>query len=213
MFQNTRYGAIPLSWIAPNGILDNYVNPIFGATSAPPGTYFPGPSDRRKTVVENNPSAPGETRYTRGWKIDKTGYPFMPSEPGWTAGGSDLAEPEDASKMHAIESATDTSDPRSPAIRGADVSFNLESLVKSTYAYSPIATVFWGLAVLWLASELFLNQSSSTASKVGSSVASVGQTVTKGTGNVAKSVVEETSSAAGKIVDAAADAVDAVVPG
>lgn len=213
MLQNTRYGAIPLSWIAPNGILDNYVNPIFVASSASPGTYFPGPSDRRKTVVENNPAAPGETRYTRGWNLDKTGYPFMPAEPGWVAGGSDLAEPEDAGKMHAIESATDTSDPRSPAIRGSDVSFNLENFIKTTYAYSPIATLFWGLAVLWLASELFLNEPSKASAGVGKSVASVGQTATKGTGNVAKSIVNETSDAAGKIVDAAASAVDAVVPG
>lgn len=146
--------------IYPNGILPDWVNPLYGRSWEPKGSLFPGPSDNRETFVQPRWGYDHErARMRNGFAEDITGNPYTSTEPEWSQAGTDFTTFQQRYKGYKLEhdpSPDSTADPKShsgkraanqhPGLAGQMAMRNPEAERIKKFLGTPVVKIGAGLA-------------------------------------------------------------------
>lgn len=167
----------------PNGVLENYVNPINELTFRGEGALLPVPSDESLTII---PDVAPEVMPTPGMNIE--GYiPTIATHEGHAA---DTSEPRSLAGLQA----TETWYQQPPAV----------DKFLGMFSSSPVAALFLGLAALLIFNSVVLRNSgvSRGARRAGAGAAGVGAAAAAGGADTASAGIQAVNDAVGGAVEA-----------
>lgn len=186
----------PRRWY-PDGILANYVNPIFGAVTRPEGGLGLGPSSNPNTFVDQSLAAIDTRSPMPGTRVDP--YDPLPMLAIHDPSNIDTSEPRSLSGLKATESY------EMPAgVSGSGVSA-LVDRATAFFASSPVAAIFLGIAGLLVFNAAILKSGAINRAgrRSGAGVAAIGTTAATGAEDTGKSVMDAANKAAGSVVEVA----------
>lgn len=225
----------PAEWMYRDGLLPNWVNPVGIAAHRPYGNLFRGYSGV-DTYVDANPKDPSrQDEAANMFTVDQWGLPWISSDPQFKVQNQPILELGGPTPpvLASTQTMSDPGTHRGPYNSGGggaggypdtdpaavaqqtghpnDFFGSVEDVVDRVWAWSPWATVFWGIAAVWLAAELFLPRSGvpRAAAATGSAVTTTGSAPVKAAEGVAKAAAD----AVGEVTEAAETAIEAIVPG
>lgn len=181
--------ANPIRWY-PDGVLENYVNPVPGSTYRGPGGFIPPPSDQRLTIIS-----------------DVETMELAPLYPSPASGMASSDMPLIAThEGHPV----DTSEPRSlDGLQATSTNYTIEGKVNEWIGAlrgSPIAALFLGLAGIIVFSEVVLRNRargvSSGAASIGRVAATPGATAASAYQATEKTALDSMNKAVGGAVEA-----------
>lgn len=201
----------------PDGVLENYVNPVSQKATRAPGTATPAPSDFRKTLVDPNQKTPGAQsrhRAGHGFAPDLTGHPWGTVDPGYSQAGGPMgpaihpALAHDAHPSNTAEVRTQSGLLAPTPVVGSGKWMG--SLAGLWHA-SPVAAIFFSLAALWIVNAMVLHNSriGRGTERTGKSIANVGVSAERGAVGTGKAGIDAVNEAVGSAVEA----VDDLTPG
>ena len=186
----------PSRWYL-DGILANYVNPLFGLVTRPVGGLGMGASGHPDTHInplsewDNNAPMPG----TR-----PNPYDPLPNLSVHPSSLIDTSQPRTAEGMQAVESYQVPA----PMVNGGGVSGYVDRAA-SFFAQSPVAAIFLGIAALLAFNTLIFRSGrvDRAGRRTGAAVAGIGTATAAGATGAGNSVVDAANKAAASVVEAA----------